>query len=391
MGFKKIEAQQVINTCRACGSTNTINLDLTKEYYLQALDVIAKVTYAGCSECGLIFQAKYFGDEWLKNYYKKSPMLRRLGSTSFEEDQYERQASFIFKYRDIRKLKVLEIGAGSGGFLMYLHQKCACRSYFDEFSDEATSVLFDQGGLTPDSSNEKKYDLIILRHVLEHVDNIHEFLAKILNKINKNGTLFIEVPDWSLFDAETDPLIFEHLSQFTLKSLMNFFMNNLWSVDAVEKSICKTDPASPNRVLRLLVSPPSKVTNLGFELSNRFKNYYVPIYRDLHNDIKNLFEEHPGHIALYPASHLSFTMILENQVPREKLVGLFDIDKKKQGKDFLGFKIYPPEKLIEIQPNLILITTMGYEDEIKEYLSSLPLNSNFLSLKDLMKSPENEV
>jgi hypothetical protein len=48
MGLEKIEAHQDVDTCRACGSTNTVSLDLTKEYYLQALDVLAEVTYSGC-------------------------------------------------------------------------------------------------------------------------------------------------------------------------------------------------------------------------------------------------------------------------------------------------------------------------------------------------------
>lgn len=387
MKIKKLEGQFDVKSCRACGSYNIVSLGLVKNYYLQALEIIAKVAYSGCANCGLIFQAKYFGDEWLKDYYEQSPMLRRVESTSYEHDQYERQSAFIKRYRNINQFKVLEIGAGSGGFLKHLHSNYGCKVYFDEYSDEATHVLFDQGGLSEDTLEEKNYDLIVLRHVLEHINDIQRFLNTIHSKISKNGILFLEVPDWSFFDEETDPLIFEHLSQFTLKSLMAFFTNNFWSVVAFENSICRNDPATPNRVLRLMASPPKDKYNLGYDLNRRFKDHYIPINDSLKKDILEIFDKYPGKIALYPASHLSFSMILENNVPTDRLIGLFDIDKKKQGEKFLDFLIYPPEKLLDFQPEFILITTMAYEDEIKDYLSTLPIVSNFLSLKDLTKHP----
>ena len=42
------------------------------------------------------------------------------------------------------------------------------------------------------------------------------------NSLNEEKKIFIEVPDWSILDSNTDAFIFEHLSHFNDKCLIDF-------------------------------------------------------------------------------------------------------------------------------------------------------------------------
>jgi hypothetical protein len=65
---------------------------------------------------------------------------------------------------------------------------------------------------------------------------------------------------------------------------------------------------------------------------------------------------------------------------------MFDIDAKKQGREILGLKVYPPEELKVQKPDLILVFTMGYEREIRESFKALGLTCRVVSITELIGS-----
>ena len=89
-------------------------------------------------------------------------------------------------------------------------------------------------------------------------------------------------------------------------------------------------------------------------------------------------------IALYPASHLSFTAVIETDLNDTNVVGFFDIDEKKHGKKFKGIEVYPSAKLEEFQPDVIIIFTMAYEREIRESFKKMELNAEVLSIGQII-------
>lgn len=47
-----------------------------------------------------------------------------------------------------------------------------------------------------DELNKKKFDVITMIHVIEHLKNPVNFLKKITNNLKKNGYIIIETPDF---------------------------------------------------------------------------------------------------------------------------------------------------------------------------------------------------
>lgn len=376
-----------VKHCRVCDSKRILDLGVRRNYYLANLDQSIPLSHAICQDCHFIFQGEYVGDEFLDHYYRQSPMLRRKEPTVFEVDQNERQSEFLSRYVPLEGKRVLEIGAHAGAFLRHLYQCFGCTAYFEELSEEARTVLASQEGLHDFRSleGEKKVDVVILRHVLEHIFDLDSFLTYVHTILASGGSLFIEVPDWTHFDAHTDPFIFEHLNQFNSTGLVHLLRRNGWQVEALEKSIHPNDPATPNRVQRI-VARPTKLPLPGDEaIAEAFRTFATVQYDGWKNELNVLLAEYAGkRIALYPASHLTFEAITESCLSEARVLGMFDIDAKKHGSEILGLKVYPPAELKVQQPDLILVFTMGYEREIRDSFAALGLTCRVVSITELI-------
>ena len=377
-----------VTFCRACGSENITATEINKNYYLLNLDQTVSLSYAVCNECQFIFQSEYVGDDFLEYYYKKSPMLRRTEPTKFEVDQNRRQAEFVSRHISLKEKSVLEIGAHAGAFLVYLYQEFGCNAYYDELSVEARRVLSMQDGIMDYSvaSPGAKIDLIILRHVLEHIYELESFIDYVRSIINERGYLFVEVPDWSWLDRQTDPFVFEHINQFSTYNLINLMRRMGWQCEAVEKSIVADDPATPNRVQRLLFTPSDfigrKNSNIGYYVSRFYNDVYGQGNIAINKLIAGL--DRSKKLALYPASHLTFAALCESDLLDANLVGIFDIDSKKHGKVVEGVEVYPADRLKECEPDIILLFTMGYEREIRNSFDEMGVEAEVISISQII-------
>ena len=374
--------------CRVCKSTSVLDLGINRNYYLANLDQTIALSYAICQHCQFIFQKEYVGDSYLTHYYHHSPMLRRKEPTAFENDQNERQGEFLSRHVMLKERRVLEIGAHAGAFLCYLHQRFGCTAFFEELSEEARSVLASHECLHEfvKHEGEKGVDVVILRHLLEHIFELESFLNYVRSILTNGGSLFIEVPDWSYFDTPTDPLIFEHINQFNTSGLVHLLTRTGWHIEALEKSVYADDPATPNRVQRIVARPNDMPLPGNAAIIDCFRAFAAVQYDGWKSAINALVvgEAAGKSIALYPASHLTFEALTESKLGEGNVIGMFDIDSKKHGRKILGLTVYPPEELLLRQPEFILIFTMGYEREIRESFIVLGLQSRIITITELM-------
>lgn len=378
-----------VEHCRVCGSKRILDLGVRRKYYLANLDQTVPMSYAICQDCQFIFQGEYVGDDFLNHYYSQSPMLRRKEPTEFEIEQNERQSEFLSRHVALNNLRVLEIGAHAGAFLRHLHKCYGCIAYFEELSEEARAILTLQEGLYDFrelEGEEKKADVVILRHVLEHIFDLRSFLKYVRSILADGGKLFIEVPDWSYLDASTDPFIFEHLNQFNSAGLVHLLQSTGWQIEALEKSIHADDPATPNRVQRIAASASSLPLPGEMAILDTFRAFAALQHDGWKTAVNDLLDREAAgkSIALYPASHLTYEALAETNLGKTSVIGMFDIDVKKQGKEILGLKVYPPSELKMMQPDLILLFTMGYEREIRNSFTAMGVKGRVISVTDII-------
>jgi SAM-dependent methyltransferase len=100
--------------------------------------------------------------------------------------------------------KILEVGCAEGGFVKVLHEKGIKikgleleQSRVDIANDKAPELDIIQADITDSAIVEKlneKYDLIVMRDVIEHIPNRDAAFKNLYNLLNDDGYLFITFP-----------------------------------------------------------------------------------------------------------------------------------------------------------------------------------------------------
>ena len=127
-----------------------------------------------------------------------------------------------------KKQNILEIGCGDGS-LIKLFDNNKNKIYGCEINPIVKKIGLKKEIKYLNNYNNKKFDIIILSHVFEHFLNIRDEI-KVLHKcLNKDGIIYIEVPNIDNFSKQSvDEKIFENL--FETDHIYNFSKNSLSSI-----------------------------------------------------------------------------------------------------------------------------------------------------------------
>jgi len=110
----------------------------------------------------------------------------------------------MFKDRINKNMKLLEVGCGYGFFIEHLKNKGynikgieISNSRREYGIKELGCTIYDVNLMIEDilDSQNEKYDVIFLFHVLEHLSEPEQFLKNISKMLKEEGTLIIEVPN----------------------------------------------------------------------------------------------------------------------------------------------------------------------------------------------------
>ncbi len=124
------------------------------------------------------------------------------------------------------KLKMLDVGAGTGFSFFSLPENVKVEPYAIEASEKCIPFL-KQKGITIVGTDFScdffgSYDLIVARHALEHTLNPIGFLTKIRNSLNEEGYLYLVVPNAMKFNEKKANGFFRHIHTyyFNIKTLL---------------------------------------------------------------------------------------------------------------------------------------------------------------------------
>jgi SAM-dependent methyltransferase len=123
--------------------------------------------------------------------------------------------------RHLKGKSLIEVGCGKGYFLELLrgmgYQVTGVDPAYEGDKDYVIKALFTPDlGLTADG--------VVLRHLLEHVEDPVAFLANIADS-NQGGKVYIEVPcmDWIIDRRAWFDVFYEHVNYFRLEDLKRLF------------------------------------------------------------------------------------------------------------------------------------------------------------------------
>lgn len=171
------------------------------------LSIKKKVTWAKynknfkavrCTKCDFIYIENILNHKALNNYYDNYIDFRLKNKIKLAQRKkmYEIDLEYLNLYKKSGRL--LDIGCSHGGFLKVLQKKY--NSFGIDIDSEAIKIAKKNKNLKKKLFNFNlsevknklgKFDIVILRGVIEHVENPKEYFKQIYKILNKNGIIFI--------------------------------------------------------------------------------------------------------------------------------------------------------------------------------------------------------
>lgn len=385
-------------TCRACGQPlSEVFVDLRAqplcESYLTEADLrVPEVTYPlrtyVCSGC-LLVQAEDFAtpDEifreyayfssystsWLEHaarYCDAATERERLGATSFVVELASNDG-YLLKNFVAAGVRVLGIDpAVNVGEVARSRGVPTLSEFFG--SELATQVAAEHG----------RADLIVANNVLAHVPDINDFLAGVRVLLAPTGTASFEFPH--LLELmklrQFDTIYHEHFSYLSLVAVERLLAAH--GLEVVDVEQLPTHGGS----LRLWVAHAGErgaapsVARLR-EVEREAGLYDLARYRGFQGEVETVKRElltllldlHAKglRVAGYGAPGKGNTLLNYCGIGTELLPYTVDRNPYKQGRFLPGSRIpiYPPERLLECRPDVILILPWNLKDEIVAQLS----------------------
>lgn len=176
----------------------------------------------------------------LGEYYKSEDYISH---TDAKDSLFDKAYHFVKTITLKRKLKlinsfsqtsktILDVGAGTGEFLKVC-QDNSWEVFGTEPDLDARKIAKNKGiNLQENLSkiNSQKFDIITLWHVLEHVENLQEYIKSLKELLKVDGKIIIAVPNYKSFDATSYnefwaafdvPRHLWHFSQISISKLFN--------------------------------------------------------------------------------------------------------------------------------------------------------------------------
>lgn len=196
--------------CLACGETRSVLWATAsdEEYFTsdQSFD------FHRCVSCSSLFidpvPKDRLGEIYPSNYYSFLPSGMKNGLVARVKDWLDRR-TFRSLVRQLpgAKLSVLDVGGGMGwelGVLRESDPRVASTQIVD-MDPAAAEVARGNGhqyhcGLIQEFESDRRFDLVLLLNIIEHVENPEAVLRKVRGLLNPHGLVLVKTPNYDSWD-----------------------------------------------------------------------------------------------------------------------------------------------------------------------------------------------
>lgn len=292
---------------------------------------------------------------------------------------------------NIRNKNVLEIGCGNGDFLNLMHG--AGNNYgigFDPSYQPDVAVVENNSNIRVHqklfSGNHKSYDidLVVCRHVLEHVEEPLKFIQSIRQSLGEESksVVYFEVPNvlYTINNLAIWDLIYEHFSYFSPGSLRYLFSRCGFEVLSVKERF-------GGQYLGIEAIP-NEMDAHDSELSETHaleKNIqdFKRRYKEKVDKWQKIFEKisNTGQRAVIWGAGSKGVTILNWLSVDEPVEYVVDINPGKQGKFIAGTgqQVVDPEFLNQYRPEVVIIMNKLYREEIENTMHELGQDPEYIT------------
>lgn len=340
-----------------------------------------------CPNCGFIFNSSFDAG----NLSYGAGYDNTQNCSEYFDDYLNTLVSHLVAECAVQRSRIVEIGCGKGSFLRKLvafpHADNTGIGYDPSYTGPATEM----GGRlqfisrTYDELSAKHAgDVVVCRHVIEHIANPVEFLSTVRNALGNSSQakLFFETPcaEWILDGHVFWDFFYEHCSLFNKSSITTAFEAAGFKVESTRHVFhgqYLLVQASPKATSRIVGSDQTK-------LLQRVRSYAdaeASILRRWKTQIEHL--SRAGLLGIWGAGAKGVTFANLIDPECRSIDAVIDINPRKQGR-FLPGSGHPIIDFRDIESRGItdiVLMNPNYKQENTELLDSIGIRANFVELK----------
>lgn len=367
------------NKCIICSSTSLdtfLNQD-SVPISINKLekDIFGKLDIVSCRNCSHIFNVQ-FDKELVSKIYNNDNYSASLPVSPKMQKRFEYRAKHVIGNQNITNKVVLEVGTTNFAFSNILFN-CGAKHIIafepsTVFTNTNEKITLIQDFITTD--NIKKFapncNLVVMRHVLEHLDNPASTLLDFLQYTKKGTLLYIEVPNINniLKGSRFYDFFYEHVSYFSPELLYYFF-------EEIGHHVRKIEYLINGQHFGILIENTGS-TDVKLPDFNALTFNHNALISNFVQEVKN-FEaifldiiETNDNVAIYGAGGHAISVINKLNLNHLNIKCLFDLSPQKAGKSSpcgnVPIKIPSQNSLSDI--NTVIIIASLHQMEVFSFL-----------------------
>ena len=190
------------NTECICGEKKSYDISSLDRYGLNLNTVL-------CQKCGTLRFDPYFNRDEIQIFYQKyyQDLYGRIKNIDENFKNQKKYGEFFNNFLKLNKINfnsIFEVGCGAGGaldFFFNLKKKIGGNEHSKQLLHFINQNKNLKNKVYPAQTFKNlDFDIILLNHVFEHLNNPLAFLQKIKKKIGTSSKLLIACPDYSRID-----------------------------------------------------------------------------------------------------------------------------------------------------------------------------------------------
>jgi 2-polyprenyl-3-methyl-5-hydroxy-6-metoxy-1,4-benzoquinol methylase len=339
-----------------------------------------------CQTCGFVFadtvvtQANYDAFYARFSKYEDQQTSTGGGESPLDAERLTQTAACLAEHVPDRKARILDLGCANGGLLKalkalgYTSLLGIDPSPVCVRTTKALGVEASEGSLFSFPAHLGKFDVVVLSHVLEHVQAVRQAIGLLAQIAAPGGLAYLEVPDATryaeLVAAPFQDFNTEHINHFSPHSLAELLRLVGWTVKAEGRKTFLSAPQMPYPAI-YVVAANTRSTNQAVAvvkdtgLKDTILTYIARSQASMDKIeacLQQTLQTSPE-VIVWGTGQLALKLLAETSLGKARIAAFVDGNPINQGKVLCGAPILAPEKVRGMtQP--IIVTSILHQKAI---------------------------